>query len=98
MSASKFRRAAIAGSLACAMLSVDETRATLSKLSGSINVNFFCHVTPVFDAARRELFLQRFRKGRAGHQRHLALRGEPAQQDGDVVASYDILTLVAKKG
>ena len=39
------------GSLACAMLSVDETRAALAKLSGPINVNFFCHTPPRPEAA-----------------------------------------------
>ena len=34
------------GSLACAMLGVDETRAALADVSPGVNANFFCHTPP----------------------------------------------------
>lgn len=44
------------GALACAMLSVDEARAAITKIRAgttrSINLNFFCHVSPASDDAR----------------------------------------------
>ncbi|MEZ0311935.1 MAG: NAD(P)H-dependent flavin oxidoreductase [Myxococcota bacterium] len=54
------------GSLACAMLGVDETRATLRKLAeagaGSLNVNFFCHARPRPEATALSGWVDRLRE------------------------------------
>ena len=51
------------GSLACALLSVDQARADLAEIraaaAGPVNVNFFCHTPPAFDAAREEAWRAR---------------------------------------
>jgi NAD(P)H-dependent flavin oxidoreductase YrpB (nitropropane dioxygenase family) len=51
------------GSLACAMLSVDETRAPLTKLAdaGPLDVNFFCHTPPRPEAAVLDGWVGRLR-------------------------------------
>jgi len=51
------------GSLPCALLSHDKAREELSRIRQStlrpINVNFFCHKAPAFDAAREAAWKQR---------------------------------------
>jgi len=53
------------GSLPCALLSPEQTRAELEKIrqgaNRPINVNFFCHTPPVFDEAREMAWRQRLR-------------------------------------
>lgn len=53
------------GSLPCALLSHDKAREELSRIrqktSKPINVNFFCHRSPVFDAEREAEWKQRLR-------------------------------------
>jgi nitronate monooxygenase len=51
------------GSLACSQLSVDQARADLAAIRaaapGPVNLNFFCHQPPTFDAAREEAWRAR---------------------------------------
>jgi nitronate monooxygenase len=53
------------GSLPCALLSHDKAREELSRIrqktSKPINLNFFCHRAPVFDAEREAAWKQRLR-------------------------------------
>lgn len=53
------------GSLPCALLSPEQTRAELEKIrqgtNRPINVNFFCHTPPVFDEARETAWRERLR-------------------------------------
>ncbi|PVE25233.1 2-nitropropane dioxygenase [Microvirga sp. KLBC 81] len=53
------------GSLPCAMLTHDKAREELSRIrqktSKPINVNFFCHRSPVFDADREAAWKQRLK-------------------------------------
>jgi len=53
------------GSLPCAMLSLDQTRAELTKIRTAttkpINVNFFCHAPPAYDEAREMAWRERLR-------------------------------------
>lgn len=53
------------GSLPCALLNSDKAREELSKIrqksSRSINVNFFCHRMPAFDAGREASWKQRLK-------------------------------------
>jgi nitronate monooxygenase len=53
------------GSLPCALLSYDKAREELSrvrqKTSKPLNVNFFCHRVPVFDAEREKAWKQRLK-------------------------------------
>lgn len=52
------------GALATATLSVDDTRAALTKLAGRgpLNLNFFCHTTPHVDAEVLERWTRRLRE------------------------------------
>jgi nitronate monooxygenase len=54
------------GALACAMLGVDETRATLRELTeagaGALNVNFFCHTPPQPEGDVLSGWLERLRE------------------------------------
>lgn len=54
------------GSLPCAMLSLDQMRASLAAMragtSQPYNVNFFCHAEPVVDAARQDAWMAVLRR------------------------------------
>jgi nitronate monooxygenase len=51
------------GSLPCAMLNADQVRAATARIrlrtNRAINLNFFCHAQPSFDAAREDAWRQR---------------------------------------
>src|ERR1700754_2015118 len=53
------------GSLPCALLSLDALRAELAAIAAGasrpVNVNFFCHAPPQFDANREGLWRQLLR-------------------------------------
>jgi nitronate monooxygenase len=53
------------GSLPCAMLSLDALRAELAAIAAGtsrpVNVNFFCHPPPQFEASREDAWRQRLR-------------------------------------
>lgn len=72
-------RAGGLGSLACALLTVEQARADLATIRaaapGPVNLNFFCHQTPAFDAVREAAWRARL----APYYAELGIEAEPVR-------------------